>query len=818
MEIPESTSQKYTISRCYRYRAYKSRRSYSAAMASRNTTAHRSGHNTTAQSSGLSFDGKYIISKCEDMIKSFNPTTHSIDTHCSQLGDIDGPTAKPENTFIQQVVYGWYRERPVLDSFIKNLYADCSASCARTDKIFYTIFAYLCIFRFDELGIQKFKALAKSQDPTKISNLISYLYNKENLYSCLRAEWMKVVDLTYAEEFIIKNVEKNMSELLRYNEDLVGVAADIAAKLAASEEAKANGTAGLKSVEKMGLTRPISPKLTQQRPPKLPEPLRIENNVVAKEVPAFINKTNLVEIQSLKDAERETVRTYTIAKYSDSDQFTFHETKGGRKKEDVLREIEETTAKELQFDNTYVHEPPDFSKVSAKVRLNAATILREDFLYRKQQAKDVAILKNYEEELRDPVEYYAWQEEMKEQDHQTKLKNVVVRREQAKQSSIEAKIAIEQQREGNKVVAKLIRVQANAIKEQKELENEIAVLQNQLSAKEIIEARETKPKEAVQKVLQSKVETTKQIRSELEEQRKRKEEEDRIDEEIRTDKIRQLKALNSVHKRHVVVFDPTKSAGVGLLDEMSYMEMKERLDTKKLKDEEKEKDKRAEILERKQKKAKDLEARALSVMRSRQVKADATHVYIMKKKLAAEKEVEIKERAREIAAMKLQEEIIVHREVQQAEKVRLLEEEERVKRQQQYLGAAAGLVEEKRNREVELARRRQERLEQEEAKEKAILDKHVQVQYAKNKKVVETTIRSQKAAEVEEKERELAEEKRLAVIKAKKALQDKKQMAATIREQHEITKNVTILHNPYAYNITQESLAKVRTSASNSRN
>jgi len=59
----------------------------------------------------------------------------------------------------------------------------------------------------------------------------------------------------------------------------------------------------------------------------------------------------------------------------------------------------------LQFDATFVHDAPDFTQKSAVVRVNAATILREDFLYRKQQNKDAAVLKNYEEELRDPVEY-----------------------------------------------------------------------------------------------------------------------------------------------------------------------------------------------------------------------------------------------------------------------------------------------------------------------------------------------------------------------------------------------------------------------------
>ena len=50
-----------------------------------------------------------------------------------------------------------------------------------------------------------------------------------------------------------------------------------------------------------------------------------------------------------------------------------------------------------------------FNKLTAKVRLNNSTIYREDYLYRKKQANDAKILKNYEEELRDPIEYFLWQ-------------------------------------------------------------------------------------------------------------------------------------------------------------------------------------------------------------------------------------------------------------------------------------------------------------------------------------------------------------------------------------------------------------------------
>ena len=396
---------------------------------------------------------------------------------------------------------------------------------------------------------------------------------------------------------------------------------------------------------------------------------------------------------------------------------------------------------------------------------------------------------------------------MKEKDHLIKIQSVAMRRAQAKQSAEEAAKAMEYQKNGNRIIANLIREQAEAIKEQKMIESEIDILENQAVARRIIEVRETKPKEAVEKILKSRKEATEKIRVSLEEARLLKIEEERVEEEKKADKIRQLKALNSVHKRHVVVFDPSKTAGIGLLGEMSYMEMKERYDSLKVKQEEAELNKREELIERRQKKASDLEARALTVLRARQVKADATKEYILKKKEMEKKEIEIRERAREIAALQLQEELECQREIKKKEAAALLADQERAKRQQQYLGAAAGLVEEKRNKELLLAKERQIRVEEAEAAEAARLAAEVKQRMVADKKSIQRTVALEKRAYDEQIEKSVAIDKRNAVGKIKAEVLRKKSMANEIRKQHEITKQVQIEHNLYADSINRESIA-----------
>ena len=40
-------------------------------------------------SGGTGVDNGWMVSKCQDLIRTFNPVTHSVDTHCLEaLGDV----------------------------------------------------------------------------------------------------------------------------------------------------------------------------------------------------------------------------------------------------------------------------------------------------------------------------------------------------------------------------------------------------------------------------------------------------------------------------------------------------------------------------------------------------------------------------------------------------------------------------------------------------------------------------------------------------------------------------------------------------------
>ena len=105
-------------------------------------------------------------------------------------------------------------------------------------------------------------------------------HNQENLYSCLRADWIKTYDLSYVEDELIAGVEAFIPEAERYQIVLQDRAQGVAAALAAKAAALKEGKAGVGEVVKRKVTEPQSPKLTRPRPPRFAEPIVIEQKVL----------------------------------------------------------------------------------------------------------------------------------------------------------------------------------------------------------------------------------------------------------------------------------------------------------------------------------------------------------------------------------------------------------------------------------------------------------------------------------------------------------------------------------------------------------
>jgi hypothetical protein len=134
---------------------------------------------------------------------------------------------------------------------------------------------------------------------------------------------------------------------------------------------------------------------------------------------------------------------------------------------------------------------PKFT-ADAQVKLTAASILREDALYKKKQAKEAAVLKKYESELRDTSKFYMWQEEERRKEEAAKLARVERLRHEMHASHQAARDAIAANLKRNQVNAANMRVDGEIVlvkreKEQIALKQEIAERIERQEAEDVIE-------------------------------------------------------------------------------------------------------------------------------------------------------------------------------------------------------------------------------------------------------------------------------------------------------------------------------------------
>ncbi|KAI9981479.1 hypothetical protein PInf_009231 [Phytophthora infestans] len=387
------------------------------------------------------------------------------------------------------------------------------------------------------------------------------------------------------------------------------------------------------------------------------------------------------------------MKAQVASKYDSADEFQFATAARGSNLEAVREQIERERDAALHFD--FKAKPvPHTNTSAAEVKLTAAAILREDALFKRKQEHEAAVIRAYESELRDPLEFYRWQANMQQQDEENYRREVETRRLEMVQAQFDAMEAARQAKLENREVAIEMKTQANtrAVEREKE-ENELVAKYRHLT-EDVKRVRDTAPREAEAQVREENARQRDALLEFLATERDRKAQQDAKERAAREDLIRQIRALDKVHREHVAVFDPTETAQLGLLEEMSLAELRERLRVRSEDQKRWEESRRDTILTDKQEKSADLLDKATSAARRRRATASANAAARSKKKaLAAAREME-EQATRRKNNLELAEKLKRQRDerTQQTEKLR--SESEELTTRRRFLGAAKNMLEE----------------------------------------------------------------------------------------------------------------------------
>ena len=414
-----------------------------------------------------------------------------------------------------------------------------------------------------------------------MNELFTYLFDENVLKNKLREKWIKLYDFNFVDKEIIGGLlttKKNISDLLTfiYNK---ATASNLTVEQKEEEEQKEEQIPGAISIapsttlktktkieEKKGekleketaktksfkkVTIPVPFNLSENKPRILQEPMAISNQIKIKPLPlADYKKTS-------KGFDLQT----------DKRPMNFD-----RIKEEVENKIQST----LQFDNKYMNPPKDFSKCEADVKYNEAAIIREEYLIDKKNKEEEAALNKILIEKKDSKEFERWQSEMKIKDDIIKMQEIEKRKLELELNREVASTYMQRRIQKNQLKAAEHKKQEIINMKKKAEEKAEDIKQKKQVIKEIKKEQENVAKQKIQKKKENQ-ELYKNRKKEFNELNLIAKEERKIYLERRDDLIRQIRELEKLPIKRTTGFDPTETPGYGLLEEMSLVELRERL-------------------------------------------------------------------------------------------------------------------------------------------------------------------------------------------------------------------------------------------------
>jgi len=524
---------------------------------------------------------KQLLNCCVEILDSFNPRIHGVLEHLNSCLATKQGLNESDESFITEVFSGCVQYTSIMKVVVDAFYADAGKMFLRVDRNIYVVIVYLALYRLDELGVAHFRKFILSHDTKKMHRFLTFFLNEDNISTWMKNEWCKHYEHSYVQT-------KLVSPVLRWLPELHDVVTEFGDKLANKQKPRRPKPA----------TDPKPFNLTKPRPRSVPMPEKIPTLKKLRPVPHTTYRTPAEEDviakirkENRRRAEEELIRSSARQPACAS----------AEKSEKAKRRMKQIIAEEdskLQFNKSNVHELPPTMSANLPIKLNAATIMREGVLFQKKEEEELKRLSEYEKGGRDASEFLKWQETTRKKDLEKELAEIERRRLEGKLSYEEAILARQTMIKENQLRVTEIKEETKDMM-QKHLERKSKEGEEMRKLVEQTMMEHENTKEARRKLQEYKQKLVQEVSKESQELMRKALEE--AEEEMRQRvaliaKIRAIESVPVIRFKHV---DLTESSGAGLLNEMSVVELRERLALLKIAEKEEEEEKRDSILKSK---------------------------------------------------------------------------------------------------------------------------------------------------------------------------------------------------------------------------
>ncbi|XP_078070017.1 cilia- and flagella-associated protein 99 [Mustelus asterias] len=524
-----------------------------------------------------------LISDIVHLLNQFDPQNNSTDHFINETAKKYQAQGEVEQTFIVEVLSGCLYYRPLLDVVVNEYYVQDGRTSLRSESNLYVVICYLATFRLKELGMKQFTKIINSQPVNKMHQFLRFFFDSLNLTSWIKDEWCQIYDVAYVNQKLI-------DPLLSWLPDINNLI-DHLSKLLVNKISKKK--------ESQPVTVPKEFNITKPKPQSIPMPEEIPLLQVQRKIPRSTyeppKEQQLLEI--LKKKNRHRAEGHLMEANTD----TFHcaMTRESNYKRRVLSEIMKEEEAKIKHKVRKARPVPSQMMENIPIKLNTAAILRENVLYERRVKEELQRIDQLIEAGRDPSKFNELRKKRDEEFIEQQLADVQRR-------CLEGKILLE-----DAILAREARIEENRKKAALQKEKTTEMMQ-EYTEKRL--RKEKEAKELVERVVKGR-HNTKQQKLKMQEEKQKMAKElnketeemlqqalEKTNEEIRkkSELIREIRAMQMAPTFKHKLLDLTKPAGHNLLNEMSIVELRERLGLLKEAQLKAEEDKRDRILNEKQ--------------------------------------------------------------------------------------------------------------------------------------------------------------------------------------------------------------------------
>lgn len=523
-------------------------------------------------------DYDLLIKACVEGLTGFDVHTQAADLRLEELL-ANNQLDDAEETFVVEVFSGCVRYHALLEVTVGKFYLDEGKKMLRKDCILYKIFSYISMLRLNDLGFENFKSFVQSQDTNKMYRFLKYLFDPPKLQSWLKVEWCHIYDQKFIEDTVLPNLLDNMTE----SHTLISQLSD---KLQNKSPAK----------KPTAYTKPVPFELTKVKPRGVPMPEEVPKLPVTNPVPktTYVSPREETKLMQIKEDNRKKSQKLLDNVQNISKNHT--KTEKSSKTQQRLNTILQDEEAQLKFDCHKARPvPKSVTKNNSEIKLNAASILREDALYAKREEQEVKKIVGVLSGEGTDEDFQIWQQ----------MRDEAIKREEAEKqarkhmigliSYEEAMLAKQRLTEANKQKVVRMKIEADKmlqeyllaqLRDEEETREKVLTIQESHQQAKIAQ---TKLQDVKRKLVQEvHAESKMLMQIAVEEAEKEMERKMKL--------IQEIRAFDRTPISTQKFVDLTATAGFGFLCEMSIAELRERIVLIKEEAEKELEDKRGDIL------------------------------------------------------------------------------------------------------------------------------------------------------------------------------------------------------------------------------